>query len=871
VRRDDGVRAMSATVGLNEPEAFSSFSLGVWIPPRPAGQEGESSGDATAEAALPGVTDMRGRVTKLIYKATDSDFCIVEVEPTGEDERAIVKGAWMEPRIGAILDMHGVWKPRKGHLGEMEFAASAITEVVPKDSEGLYLWLRSGVIKGIGEVWARRLVDHFGMDLIRVMDEDPDRLAEVEVPPRVMEVMKAGWVAAAPQRVLMPFLRECGLGTEMSGTVWRHFKEEVKGNAAALVETIRANPYLLAEVSGIGFKIADQAAGRLGTTANSPARVMAGIEHVLHQQGQEGHVWIERERLSANARRLLGGVSSAVIDECLAAAEEKGEAATLRKQTVRGRECWANATASQVEKDLAERIKAISGPAAPLEVIHPVGFTLDPSQITALEAIIATRLGVLTGGPGMGKTTLISQLLAGAAKANLSVQLCAPTGRAAKRMSEATGYSAATIHRMMIYKDEAGEPKWHDRNNPLPAQLIIVDEASMKDQYLAAKFFDAIGPDTRVVLVGDSNQLPSVGQGRVLEDIIESGIVPVGRLSKIHRQGAGSSIPVVARSILEGGIPKFNGAADMPVLNLAKLKERIEAKLDKDGLIGKSRRDAFDAKLTSLAVHYVAQESAKLEERMQVLAPMRKGPLGTMTLNAALREHFNPDEGQPQLKDGRFRVGDQVIHLQNNYQLGVFNGEMGLVTGITQSKEGDPVLHVEFDDEGGARTVDYVGSKNYQQLDLSYCLTFHKSQGGQFRGVALFADTSHYNMLTRNLVYTGLTRAEEHMLFATSTKALQMTIDKEKATPRRTALSELLSGVKQEAVAAVQADEFEAPEDWEINLGGGGMDDTEPQDEAPKAWNLFAKPAVAPAPVAAPAQTADEEQDEEFTIGMGPG
>jgi len=193
------------------------------------------------------------------------------------------------------------------------------------------------------------------------------------------------------------------------------------------------------------------------------------------------------------------------------------------------------------------------------------------------------------------------------------------------------------------------------------------------------------------------------------------------------------------------------------------------------------------------------------------------------------------------------------------------------VTGITQSKEGDPVLHVEFDDEGGARTVDYVGSKNYQQLDLSYCLTFHKSQGGQFRGVALFADTSHYNMLTRNLVYTGLTRAEEHMLFATSTKALQMTIDKEKATPRRTALSELLSGVKQEAVAAVQADEFEAPEDWEINLGGGGMDDTEPQDEAPKAWNLFAKPAVAPAPVAAPAQTADEEQDEEFTIGMGPG
>jgi exodeoxyribonuclease V alpha subunit len=835
--------------GNTQQQTSENFTLGIWIPP---GLTAAASGSAAAEAGTAGPTEMRGRVTRLLYRAEDSDFCIFEVDIAGEDARTVAKGAWLAPRIGAEVELQGSWKPRKGRADELEFVATSISEVTPKDTDGLYLWLRSGAIRGVGDVWARRLVDHFGMDFPRVIDQAPDRLAELKMPERLIEIIKKGWAEVAPQRVLMPFLREIGLGTEMSATVWRHFERAVDGDTGALVKMVRDNPYMLTEVSGIGFAIADQVAGRLGIALHSQARVRAGIDYVLHRQAADGHVWIEHERLVTNVGRLLGrGVSEETINATLSAVEAEGKAAPFRSKMVGGREAWAEARACQVEEELAASIRAVAGPAKPLEVIQPEDFTLDPSQLEALEAISASRLAVLTGGPGMGKTTLIAQLLASAAKAGLSTSLCAPTGRAAKRMSEATDHEAKTIHRMMIYYDDEGAPRWHDKSNPLPAQLVIVDETSMTDQYIAAKFFDAIGPDTRVLLVGDVNQLPSVGQGRVLEDIIASGIVPVGRLTKIHRQGAGSSIPVIAQSILDGKVPQFCGQPDVPVLNLVKLRERLDETLDREGVTGKARKDELDRRLTAEAVRCVTIESKRQGSRLQVLAPMHKGPFGTVALNAALRERFNPDVGQPQLRDGSFRVGDQVIHLVNNYEKGVFNGELGRVSGVSQAKDGEEILHVDFEEASGTRTVLYEGSGEQRQLDHSYCLTFHKGQGAQFPGIAVFADTSHYNMLTRNLVYTGLTRAEKHALFATSTRALQMTCDKERMTPRRTALAELVSGVQAPRQASSSGSEQLAPEDWEIGLMAGEGAEPEAPEAATGAaipWSIFTKPS-APKPV----------------------
>jgi exodeoxyribonuclease V alpha subunit len=706
-----------------------------------------------------------GQVTRLIFSGKADSFRIFEVQPKGANKREIVIGEWQQARVGANIEAAGIWEKRKGK-DEIQFKARSILEIVPTSADSILSWLEGGAVKGIGKVSAKKLVACFGAGLLEILDQHPERIVEAGIGKKQREKIIEGWKIASATRIIMQFLREVGIGPERSNAVWRQFKDHpaIAGQPAVLVARLRNNPYRLIRVRGIGFSLADQAAGKLGIRADADYRVDAGIEHTLQTRTEDGHVWTPEPTLLGLCKELLG-VSQEKIVARIQVMQEAQQLATEPGAPNR----FASVRLSRMEISLAAKIRAMSGPAPRKTMRFPAGFVPDPTQIEALNQISDRRLAILAGGPGMGKTTLLKTCAQSAVASGMTVALCAPTGRAAKRMNEATGMEAKTIHRLLEMKK--GGLAERNRDHPIEADWIIVDEVSMLDMELAWKLFDAIPAHARVLLVGDPDQLPSVGPGQVLADLIACGKVTVARLSKIFRQQAGSGIPVMATQVIQGVVPNLDpDSADCPFVDAE--------------CIGEESEEGADA--TAVVVQRIVQESRELGARMQALAPMRNGPLGTLKLNQALREAFNPDAGQPHR--GRFRLGDWVIQTRNNYDLDVYNGDLGTVVAIEEGEE--TALVVDFED----RVVRYEDNEDLRDLDHAYCLTIHKSQGGQFPGVALVATTAHFVMLKRNLLYTGMTRAEKHLLLVSTKRALQIACKKSGIEKRDTLLAQRIAG-----------------------------------------------------------------------------
>jgi len=711
-----------------------------------------------------------GTVTKLLWSNKNDQFRVLEWIPDipregRPNQREKLLGYWDNPRIGARIEVVGFWQKRNG-TQEIQFRAQHIQEILPEDASGLLAWLEGGAVKGIGKVTAKKLVERFGTELPQILDTNLDAIALCGIGKKHRERIRQGWATAQATRIILQFLRRVGIGSERSRSVWKRFERrpEIQGDPSALVARLEDNPYWLTEVPGIGFVLADQAAGKLGIPADSSYRIDAGIRHVFGKWVEEGHVWMPVQDMLRQSTDLLGVPFDRVRGRL--------EAQIEGNRFVQEGNLVASRGMAKTEHSLAEEIVRLCAPIPqPIPVLLPSGFVPDPDQESALQTILRSGFVVLTGGPGMGKTTLIRACVLSAKAEGLRVLLCAPTGRAAKRMSEATGHPAATIHRALGWGMDG--PQYH-KEHPLSADWVIVDEVSMLDQFLANALLSAIKTGTRVLFVGDPNQLPSVGPGRVLGDILDAGVVPVAHLRKIFRQAEFSGIPLLAQAVLDG----------KPV--------------DPQGLDG-VRYVAFPSDIpsegkTGFILNILSEHYRETGKRVQVLSPMKSGPLGTKAMNMALRDLYNPNTGQAQWK--WYRVGDLVIQTRNNYDLEVFNGDMGIVSDIRHSEDG-VVLFVDFD----GNVVEYA-QEDTDDLEFAWALTVHKSQGGQFPSVCVISTTDHFVMLKRNLVYTGITRAESELIWVSSSKASAIMRQHTGITHRETRLTALLQSLRASAPLA---------------------------------------------------------------------
>ncbi len=699
-----------------------------------------------------------GYIDHIIYRNDQNGYTVMVLKTAGEEVTCV--GTFADVTQGATIEASGS-RTRHAVYGE-QFQITSFVEKAPEDALAMERYLGSGAIKGIGAALAARIVRHFGEDTLRIVEEEPERLAEV----KGISEKKAREVAAqvtekADMRRAMIFLQKYGISLNLGARIYQKYGQ-------GLYQVLRENPYKLAEdITGVGFKIADEIAGRIGIQPDSEYRVRSGLYYVLVQSAGEGHVYLPKEELFSQASVLLDVDPSYMEKHLMDMAmdhkvilKQDGEQIFvypsrhyyMELNTARML-CDLNVRYPQDEKKLADRIAKIE---------KATGTVLDEMQKKAVMTAAENGVMILTGGPGTGKTTTINAVIRYFEAENAVLQLAAPTGRAAKRMTEATGYEARTIHRMLelsgMPEDDQDRPVIRfERNadNPLEADVIIIDEMSMVDIFLMHSLLLAVMPGTRLILVGDENQLPSVGPGNVLRDIINSGAFPVTTLTRIFRQAQESDIVVNAHRINRGEqVTLDNKSRDFFFLKRydADVIIRILLTLIKDKLPG-----------------YVNARSSEI----QVLTPMRKGPLGVERLNQVLQRYLNPPSPQKREKDvgdRMFREGDKVMQIRNDYQMeweilgrygipvdkgiGVFNGDTGILKEINEFAE---TASVEFED---GRVAQY-SFKQLEDLELSYAVTIHKSQGSEYPAVVIPLLSGPRMLMNRNILYTAVTRARK--------------------------------------------------------------------------------------------------------------
>jgi exodeoxyribonuclease V alpha subunit len=740
------------------------------------GNTRQSLAGAGVESVLEAVLE---RIT-FANEETGYTIARVATERTGTELLTVV-GPLLGAQVGESLRLTGRWTshPRYGR----QFEARSCSTVLPATIQGIQRYLGSGLIKGIGPVMAERMVAHFGTDILRVIEEEPQRLVEVPgVGPKRTKLVAVAWEEQKAIKEVMVFLQGVGVSTSLAVRIYKKYKDDA-------IRVVRREPYqLAADVWGIGFKTADTIAQAVGISHDSPERIKAGLAYTLSEAADDGHCYLPAADLVTEAAKILG-VSRELIGPCLedlAAAE-----GVIRENVHAGEQVPAVYLVPfhRAERSLASGL---------LELLHAredrmaafgqvdwgqalawlgsrTGAELAPEQEQAVRLALTQRVAVLTGGPGCGKSFTVRSIveLAGARKA--TIVLVAPTGRAAKRLAELTGHAAATVHRLLQLQP-GGEAKF-DRDNPLDADLIVVDEASMVDLILANKLVKAVPPGAHLLLVGDVDQLPSVGAGEVLRDLLAaSGVIPRVRLTKIFRQSQQSGIVVNAHRVNAGTPPRLQGFPDFFWFTC----------------------DDSD-QTAALTVDIVASRIPRrfgLDPRrdVQVLTPMHRGPAGAGNLNALLQEKLTPyREGQPERRYGSrvFRVGDKVTQLRNNYDkgaAGVFNGTVGVVTAM--SLEDGKLTVVTDEDE----SVDY-GFDELDELAHAYAVTIHRSQGSEYPAVVIPLTTSSWMMLQRNLLYTGITRAKKLVVLAGSRRALAAAVRTAGAGRRHTALTYRLNGM----------------------------------------------------------------------------
>ena len=729
-----------------------------------------------------------GYVEHIIYHNEENGYTVFELSAGGG---LVCVGKLFSINEGEYLELTGTYVTHRVY-GE-QFNIESYNVRIPQDSKALERYLGSGAVKGIGPALAARILKHFGEDTLRIINEEPERLAEIKgISERKARDIAYQMEEKSQLQNDMIFLSGYGISLNLSLKIHQQYHED-------LYKVMRENPYRLAEdISGVGFRIADSIAMNAGIKKDSPFRIQCGICHVLSEALSEGSVYLPREELLHKTSGLLeielenleSSLMDLMIDKKIVV---KGDFVYLSRVYYTELSCARmlmdiNVVCDGDDLKIKESVKKV----LKNEKLEP-----DEMQVKAVETAAVNGLTILTGGPGTGKTTAINMIIRYFESRGMTILLAAPTGRAAKRMTETSGHEASTIHRLLEIYGNPEDDREHtrfarNRDNPLEADVIIIDEASMVDIFLMYSLLDAIVPGTRLVMVGDMNQLPSVGAGRVLRDMILSAAFPVIRLEHIFRQAAMSDI----------------------VMNAHKINEGIHLTLDNESkdffFMGRDDVRVIQRLILSLVAEklppYVGAESADI----QVISPMRKGALGVENLNAIMQKYLNRADGVKQeceTGNGIFREGDKVMQIRNDYQMeweirgkfdipvergtGVFNGDMGTITKIDNYLE---TVTVEFEEK---RMVEY-SFKELDELELAYAVTVHKSQGSEYPAVIMPVAGGPRLLLTRNLLYTAVTRAKKCVVLIGSRDCVNEMIDNQTEEKRYTTLSERITEIQNE-------------------------------------------------------------------------
>ncbi len=724
----------------------------------------------------PAQQTLEGTLERLTYHNDENGYTVAKLVPRGKSYEVTITGALAGVSVGEYLRLQGIWTTHPRYGRQFEVHRYAIK--LPATVEGIRKYLGSGLVKGVGPVTAGRIVDYFGLQTLEVIEDNVSRLHEVPGigPKRVARITRA-WEEQKQIKEIMLFLQSHGVSTGLAVRIYKHYGESAVG-------VVTHSPYRMArDIYGIGFKTADRIARQMGVALDAPDRIQAGLRYVLGTFSNEGHCYAHRDALVAAAAKLLevaAGVCEVQLDALIAA--EEVIAAATRAMTDE------SAPSSAIylppfyyaEQGVASRIRLLlSHPRDRLEVFQNVDWEkafawlesrstlrLVEAQRAAIAMALTRRISILTGGPGTGKSTITGSLINLLDAKDRTVLLAAPTGRAAKRLNEATGLPAKTLHRLLEFKPGLGSTFLRDQENPLDTDLLIVDEASMIDILLMNHLLKAIEAGTHLLLVGDVDQLPSVGPGNVLRDLIDSDTIPITRLQTIFRQSEDSYIIVNAHRINQGEMPLFPvQAADFYFF-----------------------RQSDPNEAAGLVVDIVAR---RIPQKfgldpfgdIQVLSPMYRGPVGVAALNQRLQAELNPPaEDKASWSQGTrtFRVGDRVMQLINDYDRQVFNGDMGAILAIDIEEQ---IVTVNFD----GNSVEY----EFTQLDElvhAYAVSVHKSQGSEFPAVVIPLLTQHYMMLQRNLLYTAVTRARQLVVLVGDRRAIAMAVRNNRIAHRNTGL-----------------------------------------------------------------------------------
>jgi exodeoxyribonuclease V alpha subunit len=745
--------------------------------------------DLASPAADRPLVNLEGTVERITYHNPSSGYTVLKLTTSRASATVVGQLSGVNPGEGLQIDGYWTSHPQHGR----QFQSVRFRIALPATTEGIRKYLGSGLIRGVGPVTAGRIVDHFGADSLAVIDEEPERLREVPgLGPKRADAIKAAWVEQRAIKDVMVMLQSLGVHTGLAVRIYRQYGDESTA-------VVKHDPYRLArDVWGIGFKTADQIGAALGIPEDAPERIAAGVRYVLGQAAEnDGHLYLPREELAATASELLGCQPEQVHDIVPRLVAERDVFVEERD----GTEAVYLASLGGAEIAVARRIVRLhTAPGDRLALFQNLNWAaafgwltdvraippLSERQARAVETALTERVTVLTGGPGTGKSTTVHSIVTLAAAKRARVILAAPTGRAAKRMSEITGREAKTIHRLL--KLQPGGTAAFNEENPLEADLVVVDEASMLDIALVNALLRAIPHGAHLLLVGDIDQLPSVGPGNVLRDIINSEVVPVVRLEAIFRQAEESAIIRNAHRINHGEMPHWGrDVRDFVVMRLA----------DGDTVPEQAADVICDLVRTRLPEAYGISST-----EIQVLSPMNRGAAGTRRLNELLQEALNPpgpSRSEIRAAGRLIREGDRLIALRNNYQLEVFNGDLAYVRRIDSVEQ---TIEIALDD---GRVIRLPFSQA-DEFAHAFAISVHRSQGSEFRAVVVPVLTTHYLMLQRNLLYTAITRARELAVLVGQTKAIAIAIRNDRIARRYTALADRLRTMMEATVERPTAD-----------------------------------------------------------------
>lgn len=715
---------------------------------------------------------LSGLVERVTYHNADNGYCVLRVKARGQRDLVTVVGHTPLITPGEYVQASGRWEQHREH--GPQFRAAFLKAAPPSTLEGIEKYLGSGLIKGIGPVYGRKLARAFGEEVFDVIEQHPERLHEVAgIGQKRAAKITRSWAEQKVVREIMVFLQSHGVGTSRAVRIFKTYGPDA-------IPLVTENPYRLArDIRGIGFKTADTIAKRLGIPKDSMIRARAGVSYALLDAVSDGHCGLPEGELLTLAEKLLE-IPQVILLDAVALELKEG---TVVADTLKNLPCIFLSHLWHAERGIAGRLRTLAAGTPPWDMIDTakavpwveakLNMTLAASQHDAVAMALSSKVLVITGGPGVGKTTIVRSILKILVAKNVIVALCAPTGRAAKRLSETTGLEAKTVHRLLEIDPSNGAFK-RTAEAPLDCDLLVVDETSMVDVPLMAALLRALPDHAALLLVGDVDQLPSVGPGQVLADIIGSGSLPVARLTEVFRQAAGSRIVTSAHRVNAGRLPDLlapkDGNADFYF---------VEAVDPEDGA-----RKAVEIVRERIPRRFGLDPVKDI----QVLAPMQRGVLGARALNLALQKALNGDTSKPSVEKfgWTYRLGDKVMQTENDYEKEVYNGDLGTVMGF-DAEDGE--LAIEFD---GRMVLYPLGELD--QVTLAYATTIHKSQGSEYPAVVIPVAMAHYMMLKRNLIYTGITRGKRLVVIVGQKRALTMAVRTSDEGRRWSKLREWLSG-----------------------------------------------------------------------------